>query len=265
MKSGLPRHQRYVVKQQGSVVIFYWKSSSQSLKEHTIEAPFETVGLLPSLCMRHGTRIVQASDAEGRWGQVYFCHAVCTHSNTKTQKAPKLHHWQGTYLLERIQIQDGCLIHQTIRTIATWADVPLRGGRVEGGKQLSEYPERIEIQVFPACFITCLDRYHPLISLSHGTHKDTSACANSWCLLSHSYHFSRQSAPTNQKIPSRRGPCLQLKRSRYCRKQEMEKPTIHNLLTQIFTRAWQWMKAVQETPNPIQIARRAWKEASRVR
>ena len=34
----------------------------------------------------------------------------------------------------------------------------------------------------------------------------------------------------------------------------MEKPTIHNLLTQIFTRAWQWMKPVQETPNPIQIA-----------
>jgi hypothetical protein len=121
------------------------------------------------------------------------------------------------------------------------------------------------VPVFPACFITCPDRYHPLISLSHGTHKDTSACANSWCLLSHSYHFSRQSAPTNSKIPSRRGPCLQLKRSRYCRKQEMEKPTIHNLLTQIFTRAWQWMKAVQETPNPIQIARRAWKEASRVR
>jgi hypothetical protein len=26
---------------------------------------------------------------------------------------------------------------------------PLEGGRVEGGKLLSEYPERIEIQVFP--------------------------------------------------------------------------------------------------------------------
>jgi len=43
VKSGLPRHQRYIVKQQGSVVIFYFKSSSQSLKEHTIEALFETV------------------------------------------------------------------------------------------------------------------------------------------------------------------------------------------------------------------------------
>lgn len=103
---------------------------------------------------------------------------------TQTPKAPKLHHWQGTYLLERIKIQDGCLIHQTIRTIATWADVPLRGGRVEGGKQLSEYPERIEIQVFPLRGIVTFTVTTTIGQAQRSKRKKRILCLSNDCLSS---------------------------------------------------------------------------------
>ena len=68
---------------------------------------------------------------------------------------------------------DGLYTH----TADDW-DVPLSSSR----SSITTSFLHPSVPVFPACFITCLD--HPLISLSHGTHKDTSACANSWCLLS---------------------------------------------------------------------------------